>query len=334
MSAPIVHGGGITEAAAVYGGSPQDWLDLSTGINPNPVTLPDIPTSAWHRLPDLALTLSASHAAAAYYGSGEMMPLPVPGTQSVIQILPRIADPARKVAVFAPTYGEYARVFVEAGYTVDPVSAPEDVTADHGLVILVNPNNPTGRLYPVDVVTALAQRLQASGGLLVVDEAFCDVLPGASVVPRSSEHDNLVVFRSFGKFFGLAGVRLGFVVAPEPVLSVFRQGLGPWAVSGPALVLATTLMQDDTGPVFTGIAARRAALDTVLRDAGLTICGGTPLFALVQHDRAAQVHEHLGRARILVRKFDYAPAWLRIGLAPDPEGDARLADALRLIDLS
>lgn len=334
MSAPIVHGGGITEAATVFGGRPEDWLDLSTGINPNPVALPDIPNNAWHRLPDRHLVDGARNAAARYYRSGDILPLPVPGTQSVIQLLPRLVAQGRRIAVFGPTYGEYARVFAAAGFSVDEISAPDQLTPDHGLAIVVNPNNPTGRAYLPDDIIAMAKRMNSIGGLLLVDEAFGDTQPDLSVAPLAANHDNLVVFRSFGKFFGLAGLRLGFVVAAEPVLSAFQEWLGPWSVSGPALVTATALMGGDTQAVQSGISERRAGLDVVLRQAGLKVIGGAALFALVEHERASDLYHHLCRAHILTRKFSYAPLWLRIGLAPDAAGDTRLAGALRNADLA
>jgi cobalamin biosynthetic protein CobC len=334
MSAPIIHGGGITEAAAAFGGEPKDWLDLSTGINPNPVSLPDIPVNAWHRLPDRHLVDAARNAAARYYRSGDVLPLPVPGTQSVIQLLPRLVAPARRVAIFAPTYGEYVRVFLAAGFAVDEISGPDQLTPEHGLAILVNPNNPTGRTFPPDEIAALARRMKTAGGTLLVDEAFGDMQPDLSIVPFVAEHDNLIVFRSFGKFFGLAGLRLGFVIAADPVLSGFREWLGPWSVSGPALVIAAATMNGDTDAVQSAITERKAALEHVLHSAGLTIVGGTPLFTLVEASQAARLHAHLCRAHILTRKFDYTPSWLRIGLAPDLSGDTRLAQALRRADLA
>jgi cobalamin biosynthesis protein CobC len=334
MSAPIVHGGGITEAATAFGGGPEDWLDLSTGINPNPVSLPEIPVNAWHRLPDRHLVNTARDAASGYYRSSAILPLPVPGTQSVIQLLPRLAIPGSHVAIFAPTYGEYARVFAAAGFAVDEISAADQLTAEHGLAILVNPNNPTGRAYPPGEIVAMARRMKANGGILLVDEAFGDTQPDLSVAPWAADHDNLIVFRSFGKFFGLAGLRLGFVIAGEPVLSAFQEWLGPWSVSGPALVIAAALMNGETQSLQVAITERKSALANVLQRAGLKIIGGTPLFTLVESEQAALLHAHLCRAHILTRKFDYAPSWLRIGLAPNVAGDTRLAAALRCVDLA
>ncbi len=329
MTAPILHGGGITEAATRFGGAPDDWLDLSTGINPCPVALPEIDARVWHRLPDRHLEEAARAAARRYYRTGDLMPLPVPGTQAVIQLLPRLADPRRRAAIFAPTYGEYARVLKAAGFVVDPVARADDLSATHGIVVLVNPNNPTGRLFAPNEILAMAAAMKLHDGLLVVDEAFGDLEPGASVAPHVGDHDNLVVFRSFGKFFGLAGLRLGFVVASGSITESFREWLGPWAVSGPALAVSAKLMESDTKPIRDGILQRNAALDAVLRGAGINVIGGTGLFALVDRERAYDLHTALCRERILTRKFDYDRRWLRIGLAADADGDRRLAEALR-----
>lgn len=329
MNAPIVHGGGITAAAGLYGGRTEDWLDLSTGINPCPVALPDIPARAWHRLPDRHLVDTAREAARDYYRSGDLLPLPVPGTQSVIQLLPRLVEKGRRVAVLSPTYGEYVRAFEAAGLVVDRVADIEDIGADHGVVVVVNPNNPDGRAYPTDALCRLHDRLKSHGGYLVVDEAFGDTDQDLSLAPVASGLSNLVIFRSFGKFFGLAGLRLGFVIAAPGVLERFEDWLGPWAVSGPALSLSHSLLGLDATPIRRLIAERHAGLHGVLSPAGLTIAGGTSLFALVSDRRASDIYTHLCRHHILVRKFDYAPDWLRFGLAPDAIADRRLADALQ-----
>lgn len=330
LQPPILHGGGITEAARACGGDVADWLDLSTGINPCPVPLPPIPASAWHRLPDRHLVDSARAAAKTYYAAAACLPLPVPGTQSVIQHLPKLADPARPVAILAPTYGEYARVLTEAGLVVDPIATLDDIRPEHGLVVVVNPNNPTGTVHPRDTLLALAETLAARDARLHVDEAFGDGPEGQahSLGGAAGEVPGLTVFRSFGKFFGLAGLRLGFVLAERPVLERFAGWLGPWPVSGPALHLAARLMASETHGIADAIKARRQALGTVLDGAGLTVLGGTGLFALVDMPDAAQLHAHLCRHHILVRKFDYNPRWLRFGLAPDAAADQRLARAL------
>ncbi|AGB71495.1 MULTISPECIES: threonine-phosphate decarboxylase CobD [Rhizobium] len=324
MTTRIVHGGGITAAARQYGGRPEEWLDLSTGINPNPVTLPEIPVAAWHRLPDQYLQERAREAARSYYRSGDILPLPVPGTQSVIQLLPKLVT-GGSVAIFSPTYGEYARAFTLAGLQVRQVSTIAELTTDDRLVVAVNPNNPDGRVLPIEQLRELHDRQREQGGLLLVDEAFGDVEPAASMAPFAASIPNLIIFRSFGKFFGLAGLRLGFVIAEASILTRFEDWLGPWAVSGPALSIAASLMESDTNAIRNRILQRHSALEAVLRRSKLHVAGGTALFALVADDRAEGIYTHLCRHHILVRKFDYARNWLRFGLAPDEAADERLA---------
>jgi cobalamin biosynthetic protein CobC len=246
----------------------------------------------------------------------------------VIQLLPRLLQPGRRVAIFAPTYGEYRRVFEMAGMAVDAVTSPAQITPAHGFVVVVNPNNPDGRMFSPETLFSLWQKLHAQNATLLVDEAFGDCFPEASVAGQVQDMPGLVVFRSFGKFFGLAGLRLGFVIAEPSIQQRFSEGLGPWAVSGPALALADQLMRGDTGAILAGITQRNAALAGILQDAALTVVGGTPLFLLVADPRASALHRHLSQQRILVRPFDYAPEWLRVGLTPDAEADAQLASAL------
>ncbi|GLR49164.1 threonine-phosphate decarboxylase CobD [Shinella yambaruensis] len=330
MTAPrIVHGGGIAAASQRFGGRPEDWLDLSTGINPNPAALPEVDVAAWHRLPDRHRQDAARAAAAGYYGTSGALPLPVPGTQSVIQLLPRFVAAGRRAAVVSPTYGEYARVLENAGVAVDRIAGLNAVSDAHDLVVVVNPNNPDGRLFSREALLDLHRRVAGSGGLLVVDEAFGDMRPEATIAPLAGDNmPGLLVFRSFGKFFGLAGLRLGFVIGEAPVVDRVEDGLGPWAVSGPALTIATGLMTADTTAIRRSIDARKAALESVLAGAGLDIVGGAGLFALVDRADAPAIHEGLCRRHILVRPFDYNARWLRFGLAPDATSDARLAAAL------
>ncbi|OWV86795.1 threonine-phosphate decarboxylase [Rhizobium sp. R72] len=329
MNAPIVHGGGITAAAAIYGGELEHWLDLSTGINPCPVPLPDVPMRAWHRLPDTYLADRARVAAQGYYRSGDIFPLPVPGTQSVIQLLPRLFEVAGRVAILGPTYGEYERAFRRAGRSVDLVAGLDDVAADHAIVVIVNPNNPTGRFYSPERLVAFSKEMEARGGVVIVDEAFGDTCPQLSLAPFAPRLANVLISRSFGKFFGLAGLRLGFVLAVQPILKRVEDLLGPWAVSGPALSIATDLFASDVAPIQRRLSERASALRTTLEQGSLRIVGRSDLFALVEHGHAADLHRHLCRHHILVRKFDYEPRWLRFGLVPDAAGDQRLSYALQ-----
>jgi cobalamin biosynthetic protein CobC len=332
--AVLEHGGGLTAAARRYGGDPADWLDLSTGINPNMPVLPEIPASIWNRLPDSALVQSARQAARDWYlchaasVRSEALPLAVPGTQSFIQVLPTLVPPNRPMAILSPTYGEYAHCCARAGIVVDRITGLEQLRPDHGALVVVNPNNPDGRVQSRAQLRDLYARMRQQGGHLHVDEAFGDSRPELSLADVALTSVGLTVSRSFGKFFGLAGIRLGFVFAVPEILDRIDAALGPWAVSGPALHLAGDLMRRDRQPIVVALTRRRAGLQGSLDRAGLTVVGGTDLFALVAHENAAGLFEHLAASHILVRKFDYAPQWLRIGLAPDELGDGRLADTL------
>jgi cobalamin biosynthetic protein CobC len=242
--------------------------------------------------------------------------------------LPRLVPQNRPAAILSPTYGEYAYCFKRANFTVDSVASFDDLRPDHGTVIVVNPNNPDGRTYSREVLLDLHQRLRTQDAHLHIDEAFGDTRPDLSLAREASELPGLTVSRSFGKFFGMAGIRLGFFFARPETLDAVEAELGPWAVSGPALHIAAELMRRDRRAILDRILERKASLDAALKNAGVTVAGGTELFTLIAHEKAESLFEHLARSHILVRKFDYAPDWLRIGLAPDEQGDRKLAGAL------
>ena len=328
-SKPIEHGGALTAACARFGGRAEDWLDLSTGINPLPPDIPNLDPAIWRRLPDDHLFDHAAAAAAYRYGVPEpTVPLPVAGVQAAIQMLPQVLKGA--VAVLEPTYSEYRHCFERSGRSVDKVRDMSEIAAHHRVVIVVNPNNPDGRLVGRQRLLALARDMAGRRGYLVVDEAFADLQPEISLAGVAGTHDGLIVLRSFGKYYGMAGLRMGFVLAEMCVREALRRLQGPWAVSGPALAIAGVLMRDSTATaaIDAAIHKRRQALDAVLTGSGLAVVGGTGLFALVDHDRAQAIHQHLCRNRILTRKFDYAPHWMRFGLCPDPESEQRLVRVL------
>ncbi len=331
--ARVAHGGALTAACARFGGAPEDWLDLSTGINTRAVALPVIPASVWQRLPDAQLSDDASRAAAGFYGvSSGVDPLPVAGVQSAIQVLPSVTE--GPVAIVGPTYEEYRLCFERAGRPVEMIADLSAVGPVHRLVIVVNPNNPDGRTYRPQDVLDLATKLAARDGVLIVDEAFADLRPDISVAAQAGRQPGLVVLRSFGKFFGLAGLRLGFVLAEAGFSRRMAGLLGPWPVSGPALAVARSVLRDShlVSSVSEQIAERRKALAVVLQNAGLSIAGGTDLFLLADHGEAQKVHLALCRQHILTRVFDYRCNWIRFGLCPDIGSDQRLGRALAAID--
>lgn len=316
-----VHGGDLAGAEARWGRPERGWLDLSTGINPWPYALPPLPAEAWTRLPGVAEDAALRAAAARRFGTESACVLAAPGTSALIQALPRIVPPG-PVAVVGPTYGEHARAWAAAGHTV--IEAATLDAADAPVAVVVNPNNPDGRV--VDPAALLAR--VKPGALLVVDEAFGDMTPALSVAPRL--RPGLVVLRSFGKFYGLAGMRLGFALALPETLALLAAQLGPWPVSGPALAVGAAALGDDGwGETMTARLAQWASrLDGILAAGGLTVMGGTSLFRLASHPQAASLYDRLGRAGILVRAFENRPHLLRFGLPADDAGLGRLARAL------
>ncbi|MGH6846580.1 MAG: threonine-phosphate decarboxylase CobD [Methylocella sp.] len=325
------HGGDLFAARRAYPQAPEPWLDLSTGINPYAYRFAWPPLESLTRLPQPdELGMLEAAARAAYRAPAFAEIVAAPGSQAIINLLPHLV-PARRVGILGVTYGEHARRWAASGAELSVV---EDLSGleDKDIAIVVNPNNPDGRLIAAADLRALAAVLRKHGGLLIVDEAFVDFLePGASAVPDIAE-SGVVVLRSFGKTYGLPGLRLGFAIASKPVASILRAALGPWPVSGAAIAIAATALTDAEWLKATRarLHAGASALDTMLAAAGFVPLGGSPLFRLVRHDDAQGWFERLAEGGILVRRFEARPAWLRFGIAGSDEGQMRLCAALGL----
>jgi cobalamin biosynthetic protein CobC len=321
------HGGDLSAAELRFGRPAEGWLDLSTGINPFPYPVPPVPAELWHRLPDPGAEHGLIAAACRCYGVDRPSQMVAgPGSQALIQWLPHLV-PVSRVSIVGMTYGEHAAAWAAAGHQVE-VRDNEQVDPGSRVVVVVNPNNPDGRRLDPDGLAALGTALARRGGLVVVDEAFADVAPELSLTERVGP--GLVVLRSFGKFFGLAGLRLGFAVCAPPLAAELRRAVGPWAVSGPGVAVATQALSDDVWimQMRRRLAAEALALDAVLAEAGLTVAGGTDLFRLVVQPRAWALYEHLGARGILVRPFAAAPRLLRFGLPGGTAARERLRRAL------
>ena len=317
VAAPLAHGGDLSVARQLFPGAPEPFVDLSTGINPFSYPLPPLDPATCTRLPEpAAVARLAAIAAMAYGAPSAAHVVAAPGVQILLPIIAALAPPGR-AAVLAPTYDEHARAAALAGHAVREV-ATLDALAGADLAVVVNPNNPDGRLLGRAELLALANTL--APGLLVVDEAFIDAAPPARANTASLAGDtaraNLVVLRSFGKFFGLAGLRLGFALAAPAVAARLTATLGPWAVSGPALAAGTAALADTAwiDAMRTTLARSAQRLDGMLHDAGFEIVGGTSLFRLVRTPAASEWFDRFGRAGIFVRRFAAAPTWLRVGL--------------------
>lgn len=320
----IWHGGDLATARALFPDAPQPWVDLSTGINPIPYPLPELPLSLWTRLPgadDEAALLAAARRA--YRVPAGASIVAAPGTQILIELLPRLA-PAGPVAILGPTYAEHGHAWRKAGYVVGEAAVPDPTAAT---VVVVNPNNPDGRLFSQAELAALAARCAARGGLLVVDEAFADFTPETSVVADLPA--GAVALRSFGKTYGLAGLRLGFAIGAAEAMARLAAALGPWSVAGPALHVGAQALSDAAWLARTGVerAADAARLDAMLAPHGRP-AGGTSLFRLLETPAAPALFARLGRHGIYVRRFQNAPERLRFGLPGDAAAWSRLRLAL------
>ncbi|HIJ85941.1 MAG: cobC [H] [Magnetococcales bacterium] len=322
------HGGGIRKAAMFFGMAPEAWLDLSTGINPQGWPVPSQPASAWNRLPEDDDGLEST--AREYYGCGNL--LPVAGSQAIIQTLPRLR-PAGRVGILGPTYAEHAHAWKKAGFGVlelDDVSSLDRLD-QLAVLVVVNPNNPTARVIPRVTLLSWWQRLVRHGGWLVVDEAFMDADARESLTADTGA-EGLLVLRSLGKFFGLAGARVGFLLGSKTILQAAQEHLGPWNVAGPsrwvaAAALADRAWQEQTKQNLTQHSQR---LTSLLTEHGLNVAAKTALFQWVPNDQHAIWWENMARLGVLLRRFEH-PKGLRFGI-PGTESDwSRLAAALEIV---
>ena len=319
----LEHGGKLREASAIFGRS--DWLDLSTGLNPHGYPAPLLAAEVWHRLPEPDPALAA--AASAFYGAPLM--LPVAGTQAAIQALPRLRAPSR-VTVAAPSYAEHAHHWSAHGHSMREVAYPRLADAiDHSDVVVVcNPNNPTGARVPAAQLLDWAAQLARRGGWLVVDEAFADTASADSVATHSGQ-PGLIVLRSIGKFFGLAGLRLGFVGAHPALLSALESLLGPWTISTAASQIGIAALRDQgwQEAMQATLAAEGSRLRSLLAQHGITSTG-TVLFQWWQEPAAEAFWRHMAERGIWVRRFAHGARGIRLGLPGDETSWRRLAGAL------
>jgi cobalamin biosynthetic protein CobC len=316
------HGGNVDVAVQRFGGPPEDWIDLSTGINRRPYPVGELPLQHWTALPSRT-ELETLHEAArnAYQSTAPV--LAVAGAQAAIQMLPYLVPPGR-VRILGPTYNEYAPTLAAAGWQVEEVGEV-DALAGADLAVIVNPNNPDGRAHDPDVLLALASRVKR----LVIDESFADAVPATSLTAEAAP-PGLIVLRSFGKFYGLAGLRLGFVLGAEHEIAVMAGMAGPWPVSGAAIEIGRRALLDRGWADATRARLLRDAsrLDDMAQAIGWKLIGGTPLFRLYETGDAGATQQRLARARIWSRIFEAHRGWLRLGLPGDEAEWDRVTAAL------
>ena len=290
------HGGGLDAAVAAYGGQRADWLDLSTGINPVPYPVGDISAEAWTALPDQGAMNRMLKAARRFWNVPDTLEIVAAnGASALIAAIPHVWT-GQRVAIPGPTYNEHRAAFAANGWIVSD-DAPD-------VRVMVHPNNPDGRLWtPSDLI-----------GSCVVDESFCDIAPDESLLRVDAGQ---ITLKSFGKFWGLAGARLGFAICTPEVAVRLRDQLGPWAVAGPALEIGARALGDIAWAEATRarLAADAARLDELV---GWKPVGGTDLFRTYEVPDAAAMQDKLARGHVWSRNFPYSKTWIRLGLpAPD-----------------
>lgn len=327
----LEHGGNLLAAAKRYGIDHKDWLDLSTGINPNTYPVREISSSVWRRLPQADDGLQ--QLASVYYGTPYL--LPASGSQAILQALPYMRPPCR-IAVPIPTYAEHPKAWRAAGHQVlgFPPERVASILDQIDVLLLCHPNNPSGHCYSKQDLLDWHRKLAAKGGWLIVDEAFIDVTPEASLADHIGV-EGLIVLRSLGKFFGLAGARVGFMLAWPEMLLAMQEWLGPWQISGPSREIASQALADKKWQIATRKQLQQAAqqLSQLLIQSGLTPVGVTALFQWVITPQAEQIHQRLAAQGILTRLFDL-PNSLRFGLPGVQTEWQRLSSALQKLDLS
>lgn len=318
------HGGNLDVAIARYG--VPDMVDLSTGISPHPYPAAAIMASAWQALPTSESLATCLAAARNFYGVVAPMDICAgAGTQALLQMVPRLIDPG-PVWIGQPTYNEHAPAWSDAGHTI---LVGKNLPDDARHAVMVVPNNPTGDA-PFERLSDLASELARRDGFLIIDGAFATTEESRAMLQATSPSRNIVHLRSFGKFFGMAGLRLGFAVASPDMITALSRSVGPWAVNSAALAIGTRAMQDhdwiQAHEARLSAAADRLA--TLLRAHALVILGGTFLFQTVQHQHAHDLHDHLARRGIWTRIYADWPNLLRFGLPADESVWQKLEQAL------
>lgn len=317
------HGGNLDQAMQRFGGRLDDWIDLSTGINRQPYPVADISANCWNALPSRSAIVSLHQTARQAYGTDAPI-LAIGGAQAAIGLSPHVVARGR-ARILAPTYNEYAATLSASGWDVAEVS---DLDALEGadLAVVCNPNNPDGRHHDPARLLELLPRV----GRLVVDESFADATPDLSLASKAWQA-GLLVLRSFGKFYGLAGLRLGFVIGGDADIAAFSTIAGPWPVSGPAIAIGQRALADRNWAVATSarLARDAARLDAMATVPGWRLVGGTALFRLYETDDALAAQAKLAQAHIWSRVFAGKSGWLRLGLPGNETEWVRLGHVLK-----
>ena len=308
------HGGGLDDAILKYGGNRTNWLDLSTGINPIPYPIPTVPNHFWHSLPDSQAQSALLSAARKFWKvpNGANI-IASSGVSQLIAMLPSLL-PVNCVEIIGPTYNEHAAAFQSSGWTVGQTGSVR---------VIVHPNNPDGNQHVISKQDA------KNTDLMIIDESFCDVTPDETLI-NLTDQNNVIVLKGLGKFWGLAGLRLGFAVAAPELIKKITDRVGPWAISGPAQFIGQAALTDNSWIIKTRSRLREDSLrlDNLMIEYGNKPLGGTDLFRLYEVKNATKIQNTLAKKFIWTRIFPYSRNWLRLGIPGTEAQWAQLINAL------
>ena len=308
------HGGGLDDAILKYGGNRTNWLDLSTGINPIPYPIPKVPNHFWHSLPDSQAQSALLSAARKFWKvpNGANI-IASSGVSQLIAMLPSLL-PVNCVEIIGPTYNEHAAAFQSSGWTVGQTGSVR---------VIVHPNNPDGNQHVISKQDA------KNTDLMIIDESFCDVTPDETLI-NLTDQNNVIVLKGLGKFWGLAGLRLGFAVAAPELIKKITDRVGPWAISGPAQFIGQAALTDNSWIIKTRSRLREDSLrlDNLMIEYGNKPLGGTDLFRLYEVKNATKIQNTLAKKFIWTRIFPYSRNWLRLGIPGTEAQWAKLLNAL------
>lgn len=328
MNKDLIHGGALDVMQLKFPNVDTPWIDLSTGINPWAYPMGEVSAEAATHLPTRNLMHRCRAAMARALNGPEDALVLSPGSELLIRLLPTLLT-ARRVAILSPTYGDHRASWLQADCQVLETSNPLGEADCADIIVVCNPNNPDGKTFSPAVLEDIRYRLTKRGGWLIVDEAYADLNPDLSMAPHAGK-EGLIVLRSFGKFYGLAGLRLGGAFVPETLRARLDQILGMWPVSGPALEIAARAYADHAWQTATRekLAKARHRLDGIVMDARHRPVGGTDLFRLIEVEHATKLWMQLAERGVYVRRFNWSNQHLRIGLPADSLAEGRLAFAL------
>jgi cobalamin biosynthetic protein CobC len=327
----LIHGGQLNNVAKLFKRPLNEWLDLSTGISPISYPIPSIPQIIWQQLPQTSNGLI--EAAKRYYGTGNI--ITTSGSQAVIARLPSLylnytKRLPNKIDVWLPVVGykEHERSWHDAGFNIkryQNLPTFKDLKLN-AIVVVINPNNPTGELHQQHTLKALLKTVESLSGWLIIDEAFMDVITPNQTLIDLSTNKHLFVLRSIGKFFGLAGIRIGFLSAHSMWLLKLQQLSSPWEVNGPAQFIAEQALKDHTWQsaqrktlIALSIKLEMLLTETFadstnncLKNIEVSGCG---LFKTLVHPQATEIYQKFCHQGLYVRLCDENNA-LRFGI-PD-----------------